>query len=299
MPVIDSHTHFFSHDFFATLVAQQNPPGDPQEAFATIRERTGIEVPGPDHGAHAKRWLAAMDAAGIDAMVTFASLPQEADAVKAAMKVGQGRLVGYCLVNPLAENAPQFVESLKGRGFKGILLFPVMHRYAANDPRIHPTIEAAQGMNIIVHFGMLQVKLRDVLGLPRPFDLTYGNPLSLQVTANAFPKTRFIIPHFGCGFFRETLMIGSQCENVYVDTSSSNGWMATQETAIDLAGVFARTKNIFGAARILYGTDSSVFPRGYRKDVKDTQIDAMRQASYSDNDIDQVMGGNATALLND
>ena len=35
----------------------------------------------------------------------------------------------------------------------------------------------------------------------------------------------FIIPHFGAGLFREALMAADTCANVYLDTSSSNGWI--------------------------------------------------------------------------
>ena len=38
-------------------------------------------------------------------------------------------------------------------------------------------------------------------------------------------KLMFIVPHFGGGYFHETLMLGHQAKNVYVDTSSSNSWI--------------------------------------------------------------------------
>ena len=45
--------------------------------------------------------------------------------------------------------------------------------------------------------------------------------------AGRFPNVSFVVPHFGAGFLQETLMLGAQCNNAYVDTSSSNGWMRT------------------------------------------------------------------------
>lgn len=300
MEVFDAHTHFFSRDFFVGLVQQRaEVNGDTESILNDVAAKTGLTIPGPDPAAHGRRWVEQMDAHGIAQMVTFASLPNEVDAVTAGVAATNGRLVGYALVNPTVPQAPEAIAKLAGRGFKGVLMFPVMHNYAMNDPVLHPALEAIQahGMVAVVHFGLLQVKLRDVLGLPRPFDLTYGNPLSLQKAANAFPGITFVIPHFGCGFFRETLMLGSQCENVCVDSSSSNGWLATQPEDIDLARVFAKARQNFGPERILYGTDSSTFPRGYRGDLKATQLEAMEKAAFPADDIEAVMGGNIRRIL--
>ena len=141
------------------------------------------------------------------------------------------------------------------------------------------------------------MKLRDLLGIPRPYDMAFANPLSLVAAANRFPQVRFVVPHFGGGFLRETLMVGAQCENVFVDTSSSNDWMRTQAHPTDLATVFGRALDVFGAERVLFGTDSSTFPRGYRADVRDSQLAALSAAGAGDDQVARVMGGNLTELL--
>lgn len=297
--ILDAHTHFFSYDFFRGLVEQLDPPADPGLVLPRLARQSGVQVPEPDVEAHTLRWLAEMDRYGIAHMVTFASLPGEAAAVRQAVEFAAGRLSGYCLVNPLAPNAAALVSRLATEGFRGLLFFPVMHRYSASDERALALYRLAAEHNLtcLVHFGLLSVKLRDLLGLPRPFDLRYGNPLDLQVAANSFREVRFVIPHFGCGFFRETLMLGSQCENVLVDTSSSNSWLLTQPDALNLADVFRRTRGVFGAERILFGTDSSTFPRGYRGDILAEQRLAMQEAGYSDAEQAAVLGGNAERLL--
>ena len=100
--------------------------------------------------------------------------------------------------------------------------------------RIKNTTGATRGRRgaalVFVHCGLLVVKLRDLLGLPRPYDLAYANPLSVIPAANRYRRAKFIIPHFGAGFFRETLMAGTQCANIYVDTSSTNSWMAGERS---------------------------------------------------------------------
>lgn len=299
-PLIDAHTHFFSRPFFEALAGQSPQPGSVAERLAALTARTGLELPATDVRAHTARWVAALDAAGVQHAVTFASLPQEATAVAQAVRAAQGRLTGYVLVNPLSGMGDEITRAhFEERGFKGVLLFPAMHHYKPNDPACRAVLEVVaekQGV-AVVHCGLLQVKLRDLLGLPRPFDLAYASPLDVIPAANAFPEARFVIPHFGAGLFRECLMAGVMCENVYVDTSSSNAWMATQPTAVTLAEVFGRTLAVFGAERVLFGTDSSTFPRGWRADLLADQREALAACGASAKEQALVLGGNAARLL--
>lgn len=299
MTIQDAHTHFFSHPFFATLAKLSPRDGEPAELIAEVAAKAGLEVPSTDVGAHRDRWLAEMDAAGVERMVTFASLPTEAEAVAEAARTSDGRLLGYTVVDPHAEGAPDFVERALGElGLRGLLTFPAMHH-------VHPSskaflavceVAAAHDAPVIVHCGILKVKLRDLFGLPRPYDLSFADPLGVVPAANAFPQIPFVIPHFGGGFFRETLMAADQCENVMVDTSSTNAWTATHP-GLDLAGVFRTTLEVMGAERILFGTDSSVFPRGYCTDRLDAQRQALEAAGATADQITAVLGGNLERLL--
>jgi uncharacterized protein len=106
-----------------------------------------------------------------------------------------------------------------------------------------------------------------------------------------------VIPHFGAGFFRETLMAGAQCSNVYVDTSSSNSWIATQSPRLTLREVFAHALEVFGAERVLFGTDSNTFPSGWRIDRFEEQRAALSACGASSADQELIFAGNARALL--
>lgn len=296
----DAHTHFFSRPFFEALAEQSPQPGTVDERLRAVAERTGLEIPGADVAAHTERWLAEMDRHGVSRMVSFASLPQEAEAVAAAARQSGGRLLAYTLVNPALEQAPAFVEKALGElGFRGLLTFGAMHHVGPSDPRCDAIYElaAAHGAPVIVHTGILQVKLRDLLGLPRPFDMAFANPLDLVPAANRHPDTRFVLPHFGGGFFREALMTAAQCENVFFDTSSSNGWMATDPGGLTLERVFAASLDVLGSQRLLAGTDSCTFPRGYRVDVRDAQLAALEAAGADGASVERVFGGNLAALL--
>ena len=93
------------------------------------------------------------------------------------------------------------------------------------------------------------------------------------------------------------MLLGAQCENTFVDTSSSNAWMRTQPERLGLADVFERALGAFGPERILFGTDSSVFPRGWRQDVLRAQREALGACGLDAAARERILGGNAARLL--
>jgi hypothetical protein len=299
MRIFDCHTHFFSYDFFAALIRQKDPAANVENELAELEKRTGVSVPAHDGIEHLNKWLKALDENSVERAIIFASVPEEADAVAKALAAAKDRVIGFCMINPMATGVIQRIENLAAKGYRGVLLFPAMHHYHVRDAALYPVFQkiADCGMVVLVHFGLLQVKLRDTLGLPRIFDDSFANPIELQAVADRFQTVKFIIPHFGCGYFRETLMLGTLCENVYVDTSSSNSWIITQPHPLTLANVFHTTRAVFGSQRILFGTDSGVFPRGWRKDILTAQLEAMNDAGLSDEEQQAILHDNAARLF--
>jgi hypothetical protein len=119
----------------------------------------------------------------------------------------------------------------------------------------------------------------------------------LQGVAVDYPQVPFVIPHFGAGFFREALMVADLCPNVYLDTSSSNGWMRWQTGEMDLKTAFARALDVVGPKRLLFGSDSSWFPRGWVRRVFEEQKRALEQSGTSDEAMRAIFGGNLRNLL--
>ncbi len=271
MRILDAHTHLFSYGYFARLLEQKWGRAPSEAELRSTLAGLKLELPPADPAEHAARWAAAMDAHGVERMVLFTSLPGEQTAVAAAVKALPARFAGYTMVNPLAPAALETARrDLSELGLSGIELFPSMFRFSPSDEKVaYPIYELAARMNVPVfcHVGILRVKLREILGLPCKFDLALGNPLLLHRAAADFPTVRFIIPHFGCGFLREAAFLGHQCPNVFIDTSSSNGWLALLPEAPPLARALEVCLHAFGPERILFGTDSSTFPRGYRHDI--------------------------------
>lgn len=300
MGVIDFHMHFFGRVFFETLAAQSSLPGDPTRRLADAASRAGLQLPDADVEAHARRWIAEADRHGVERLCAFASVPEEAPSLAQAARASGGRIVPFALVNPTVAGADARVRVLiEEQGYGGVLLFPAMHHFSVGDAACAKMLDVLNHAKAIcyVHCGVLVVKLRDLLGLPRPMDPSFADPLSIVSAANRCPSVKFVIPHFGAGFLRETLMAGAQCPNIFVDSSSSNSWRATQEQPISLAQVFERALGVFGPERILFGTDSNVFPAGWRADRLAEQRAALAAAGADAAAIEAILGGNARRLL--
>jgi hypothetical protein len=300
MRLIDAHTHFFSHRFFQTFarLAQQNlPAGAPLTAVA---QRLGVEIPPEDAAQLGQHWVGEMDKHGIERLVMFTSVPGDHDAVAAAAQAFPERITGYIMLDPTQPNAVEVLrQGVQDQGLKGVTLFPAMHHFHAYDERLYPLYQAAADLAIPVftHFGVLKVSIRDKLGLPNVFDLRYADPIDLHRATIEFPSANFIIPHFGCGYFREVLMLGAQAPNIYVDTSSSNTWLTYMPSHLDLKTVFDKTLQVFGPQRILFGTDSNVFPRGWRQDIFQQQIEILHELNTPQEAVESILGGNTTRLL--
>jgi uncharacterized protein len=148
-----------------------------------------------------------------------------------------------------------------------------------------------------VHCGVLTVGVRNKLGLRTPFDLRFSNPIDLHAVALEFPGVNFVVPHFGAGYFREVLMLADLCPNVHLDTSSSNSWTKYHAESLDLAAVFRRALNVVGPQRVLFGTDSSFFPRGWQAKIFQSQVEILQQLGTTTADARQILGGNLMRLL--
>jgi hypothetical protein len=296
--IFDAHTHFFSREFYefqTTLI----PGADSGAVLERIRAG-GIEIPAPDARAHLARWIAELDRNGVARAVTFASVPAEMKVVGEAAAVSGGRLVPFAMVNPRVPETPTTLETLQPTlRFRGMILFPAMHDCPINSIEALRAIDLAEkhGMVVFVHCGRLRVNVRKLIGLEADFPMDKSRPAQLIRVARARPNVTFIVPHFGSGWFEELLELGSACKNVCTDTAGSNAWILEHHPPLALSEVFAQTREAMGVERILFGSDSGTFPRGYRADVMRMQETAMRAAGFDDDDREAVLGGNLARIL--
>ena len=268
----DAHCHFFSTPFFESL------GGD--RALATL----GWDAPG-SAGALADRWVAELDRHGVRRSALIASMPGDAASVVTAVTRHPSRFVGFFMVDPTRPDAETTTSAALATGaLRTICLYPAMQGYAIGDARAQRMFDlaaAVPGTVVFVHCGVLSVGVRRKLGLPSPFDLSRSSPVALQAVATRYPGVPIIVPHFGAGMFREALMLADMCANVHFDTSSSNAWLA-YHPGLTLAEVFRQALAVAGADRLLFGSDSSFFPRGWVVDVYQRQSDALDQIGAGD-----------------
>jgi predicted TIM-barrel fold metal-dependent hydrolase len=292
--VADAHVHFFSRRFFGALGGQC---GKTAEKTA---EALGWDLPAEDPMDLARKWADELTANGVTRAALIASVPGDEASVDAAVGVCPNRFFGYFMVNPLEDGAADRVQIALRSGLRAVCLFPAMHRYSIQDPKATAVIEAAanvRGRAVFVHCGQLTVGVRTKLGLPSPFDMRFSNPLDLHAVALRYPAIRFVVPHFGAGFFREALMLGDLCPNVMLDTSSSNSWMRYE--GLELKTVFRRALDVMGARRLLFGTDSSFFPRGWNHEVYEAQQRALVDIGVSGADARCILEENLLRMFNE
>lgn len=292
LPVNDTHIHFFSHNFYAGLARLRKL--ETPSALAPLLE---WEIPPEEPEALAAAWIKELDRAGVERASLIASVHGDARSVAAAVAAYPNRFWGSFMLDPTEDNAPAIVsEAARSPHLHCMCLFPAMHTYSLTDARLVPLLESASdgGLAVFVHCGALSVGVRRKLKLSSQFDLRFSNPLDLHPVALHFPKIRFIVPHFGAGMLRETLMLADLCPNVYLDTSSSNSWMRYE--GLDLRQVYRRAIDVVGVNRLLFGTDSSWFPRGWNTPVFDVQIKAMYEIGLDGEDVRQILSANLQSL---
>jgi hypothetical protein len=309
--ICDAHVHFFSPGFLAGL-------GATRDAVTAL----GWEFP-DSVASLADRWVAELDAHGVHQSALMASLPGDANSVAEAVARHQSRFVGFFMLDPTRDDAMAYATRALDAGLRTICLFPAMHKYALHDERAARVFELADSYSsprrpggptptsgeaasptpttgwrpiVFVHCGVLSVGIRGKLGLPSPFDIRFGNPLDLHGLALKFPTVPIVIPHFGAGMLREALMVASLCPNVLLDTSSSNSWIKTSP-GLTLDQVFRAALDVVGPERLLFGTDSSFFPRGWHREVYDRQAAALEGLGVTPADQQMIFAGNFTRLF--
>jgi predicted TIM-barrel fold metal-dependent hydrolase len=105
-----------------------------------------------------------------------------------------------------------------------------------------------------------------------------------------------VIPHFGAGMLREALMLADCCSNVYLDTSSSNSWIK-YTPGLTLEHVFKTALDVVGPERLLFGTDSSFFPRGWNREVFERQETALNSIGVGKPAQEKIFGENFARLF--
>lgn len=294
LELADAHIHFFSHHFFGMLAAQARLDG-----AASACARAGVQAPPEDPVLLAQRWVQELDARRVAQAVLLASLPGDEASVAAALEACPRRFFGWFFADPTAPDAPARCRTWFERGLRGVCLLPAMHAYPLSDARVDEILQVAGGFRAVawVHCGALAVGIRAKLGLPSRFNTRFSNPIDLHPAALRHPGISFVVPHFGAGYFREALMLASMCPNVFLDTSSSNSWASFLAPPPSLEQIFEQALEVAGPHRLLFGTDSSFFPRGWVSQVYERQCVALRAVGLQTDHARRIFGDNLRHLM--
>ncbi|UHA74240.1 amidohydrolase family protein [Paenibacillus sp. 481] len=177
-------------------------------------------------------------------------------------------------------------------GLKGYKLFGPLIQRPLHDPSLKAVwrVLAERRLPVLIHFGLLG----HTGGIVQHLNI---NPLSIFNVAREYPEIPIIIPHFGAGYFQELLHLCWSCPNIYIDTSGSNQWMRWTPYELTLEMLFRKSAELIGPERILFGTDSSGFPRGFVHRYLQEQVRVCRELRFSEHQIELIFGNNARRLL--
>ena len=289
--VIDSHAHFFTYNTIKKWLSSGHSMERMQNRVAFQTDMPGLTIPDENWDA-GQMWIDELEKYGISAIGMM--IGEEVwDEFNETRRRFPGRFMGYANIDPAQENAVDLVKRAGKDGFQGIKLYPSSGSMHVYDERVYPIYEEAktQKLLVILHFGIT---------IGDQANLRYGNPLDIQKPAQDFPELNFMIAHFGAGFFREVLMLMYQTPNVVMDTSGSNMWMNYQDTDLTITKIFEHSLRAGASCRVVFGTDSSFFPRGFRYNILEEQYNAVQSLlprfNYTQEDVDLIFRDNILRL---
>jgi len=200
---------------------------------------------------------------------------------------------GFAHHPPEEEGAARELErAVQDLGLKGYKVFAPLVDKPLSHPGLEPLWKTAEKFKlpVLIHFGILGGGGGIASG-------TNINPLTLEPVARAFPEIPFVVPHFGCGYLRELLQLCWACANVHVDTSGNNEWLRWYPYPFTLEDLFRRFYETVGPERIIFGTDSYWFPRGWAEAYFREQLRACVNLGLPRHELALIFGGNALKLL--
>jgi len=279
--IIDMHTHIF-----------------PEKISAEVLEKLSIV-------SHSKYFSdgtlnglkSSMDAAQINFSVilpvaTSSRQVEKINSSSAALNeknFGEG-IISFGCIHPDYTNYREELSRVKNRGLKGIKIHPVYQGTNLDDVKFLRIIDRAAelGLIVVTHAG-LDIGFTGVVRC---------SPKMAKKVVDEVGAFKFVLAHMG-GWknWSEVLEILSGT-GIFIDTSFSTGkivprsdfhWREEDLKLLD-AAQFMNFVKIFGADRILFGTDSP-WTSSRRS------IDFIRDLPLADDDKAKILGGNAKRLL--
>lgn len=219
--------------------------------------------------------LRQMDEAGVErfAAHSVAMTPHNVESINRfildASRQSAGRIVPFAAIHPDVEDMAGTVNGIVTRGFKGVKIHPDMQRFAVDDPKLDPMMEAIEGrLPLLIHCGDAR------------YD--YDGPRRILHLRERHPKLQMICAHFGGWTQWESASALLPGHGLLVDTSSTLfRWPAERAT---------EAVRRFGVENVLFGTD---YPMWNPKE----EIGRFMQMGLTDAEREDVLWNNAARLL--
>lgn len=279
--IIDFHTHVFP-DKIATDVIEKLSRSSKSKAF-TDGSLSGL--------------LSSMEKFGVDISIILPVATHIAQVEKinnsaAQMneKFSERGILSFASMHPDFENYRAELSRIKNLGFKGIKIHPVYQKTNLDDKKFLRIFDRAAELDLIVvtHAGL-------DIGFPC---VIHCSPKMSKNVIEEIGEFKFVLAHMGGWKNWDEVLIELADKKFFMDTAFSTGkiparedffWKAEDLNLLD-EKKFLRFMEIFGAEKILFGTDS---PWSSPKD----SVDFIKNLPISDADKNKILGLNAKNLL--
>jgi uncharacterized protein len=191
-------------------------------------------------------------------------------------------VTGFVAMDPGALSPQGNVEHLRemaGRGARGVKLHPVLQKFEANDPRMHPVYQACidLGLTVVSHTGP-----------------AHGGEPFAEIAAFApmlaeFPGLSVVLAHLGGGQWRDARAIAQAFPNVAFDLCEIIEWMGAPHapTAAELAALIRDV----GPERVVLGSDYPWYEPGHSAEL------VLSLPVLSEAEKNAILGENAARIL--
>ncbi len=262
--VIDFHTHIF-------------PEKIAPKTIEALEKRSGIKAA---TNGMLDGLLASMERSGVDMSVILpvVTKPSQFDSInKYATFINENygdRLLSFGGIHPDCEDYKAELDEIKRLGLKGIKLHPDYQGVMFDDVRYMNIIEYADALDLIIvtHAGL-------DIGLPEPVHCT---PKRARAVIDKLKPKKLVLAHMGGWSLWDEVYEYLAGENVYFDTAFSLNYIKEEQ--------FLKIFNKHDKKKILFATDSP-----WSDACRD--LTSLRQLTLKDNEIEDILSGNARRLL--
>ena len=279
--IIDMHTHIFPEKIAANVIEK-----------LSLTSRTKNFTDGTLKSLKSSMNAAQIDFSVILPVATTAKQVEKINSSAASLNekhFGDG-IISFGCIHPDYTNYREELSRVKNYGLKGIKIHPVYQDINLDDVKFLRILDRAAELDLIVvtHAGL-------DIGFP---GVVRCSPQMAKNVIDTLGEFKFVLAHMG-GWknWAEVLKISGGAK-IFIDTSFSTGeiiprvdfkWAEEDLKLLD-AAQFMEFVKVFGADRILFGTDSPWTAAG-------NSMRFIENLPLSDADKDKILGLNARRLL--